>query len=616
MTSPGSAHDAHAAPRTLSIVILGADAVLAAAPASPVQLAHACMQAGYDAVVPASWGDELIASKALRELRDRPHGPAIQCSCPLVARRLLSLGTELRPFLVSLVSPPVATARYLRTVHAPTRLRITYAGRCPGAVDDDIDARVSPEELLAIFADRHIALCDQPTAFDSIIPPDRRRFYSLPGGVPRREPLRAVGARELVEVDGADVSIELAQILLAGTDVLADAAPALGCMCCGAGDGRSAEEARARVAAVEPPLATGPVVDDRVPIDLLLPVAAAARRAPEIAASLPVTPAADLWTAEVYVATSATSPHHERAELGAAPVSLPADAVVPVSRRRSPGQGVRALVGTTPIARDAEGRHLPRAYVARRRSTPRGLRAITGEPAAASRIAKQPAERLVHAPERDEAAPNERVTEFRERQPLVSTVDTAVAESGPRTAWQPAPSAVVAVPEEPRSETSPGAAPQPGEVSEPGAAPSASTPAAASAIAAALAEPPELMAREAVDVAATGAVSTAAIETPAPVAEPETPAESTPVETVSEVAVPAAEAAAEPSVAASAEVPPHELAQPWSQRRDRRPARPAEEAQREARGSSALRYIAIGAGLALLVVVSAALGALLSQFLR
>jgi hypothetical protein len=45
-----------------SLVILGTDAVLAAAPATPVQLAHACLAAGYGAAVPASWGDELQLS--------------------------------------------------------------------------------------------------------------------------------------------------------------------------------------------------------------------------------------------------------------------------------------------------------------------------------------------------------------------------------------------------------------------------------------------------------------------------------------------------------------------------------------------------------------------------
>src|SRR5439155_2178935 len=117
--------------------------------------------------------------------------PAIQCSCPHVAHRLLAVGTDLRPFLVSLVAPPVVLARYLRAVHTPRRMRITYVGRCPGAADESIDARLTPEELLAIFADRQILIADQPDAFDSVIPPDRRRFRSQPGGLPTPDMLWA-----------------------------------------------------------------------------------------------------------------------------------------------------------------------------------------------------------------------------------------------------------------------------------------------------------------------------------------------------------------------------------------------------------------------------------------
>src|SRR5437764_4301221 len=160
--------------RIPSIVILGADAQLAALPATPIQLAHACALVGYQHVIPASWGDELIAAASLRALRDHAPTPAIQCSCPYVAHRLLAVGTDLRPFLVSLVTPPVVLARYLRSAHSQGKLRITYVGRCPGAADEAIDARLTPEELLAIFADRQISLEAQPDVFDSVIPPDRR----------------------------------------------------------------------------------------------------------------------------------------------------------------------------------------------------------------------------------------------------------------------------------------------------------------------------------------------------------------------------------------------------------------------------------------------------------
>jgi pimeloyl-ACP methyl ester carboxylesterase len=108
-----------------SAAILGADALLAAQPATAVQLAHACLRVGYQAVVPASWGDELVAGGCLKQIAsrrsDRDTGPVIFCTCPYVAHRLLAVGPDLAPFLASFVAPPVAVARYLRTLYSHAR---------------------------------------------------------------------------------------------------------------------------------------------------------------------------------------------------------------------------------------------------------------------------------------------------------------------------------------------------------------------------------------------------------------------------------------------------------------------------------------------------------------
>src|SRR3954470_23671018 len=106
VTSPTS--NQTAASQTVPIVVLGTDALLAASPATPVQLAHACLKAGFANVIPASWGDELIAAAVLRRLPHFGSGPVIQCSCPIVANRLLTTGGDLRPVMVSLVPPPIA----------------------------------------------------------------------------------------------------------------------------------------------------------------------------------------------------------------------------------------------------------------------------------------------------------------------------------------------------------------------------------------------------------------------------------------------------------------------------------------------------------------------------
>ena len=105
-------------PQSVPVVILGTDAILAALPATAVQLAHACIEAGFVNVIPASWGDELIAAATLRRLPEFGDGPVIQCSCPIVAHRLLSVSSDLRPVLLPLVPPPVALARYVRALVA------------------------------------------------------------------------------------------------------------------------------------------------------------------------------------------------------------------------------------------------------------------------------------------------------------------------------------------------------------------------------------------------------------------------------------------------------------------------------------------------------------------
>ena len=342
--------------RTPTVIVLGTDALLAALPATPVQLAHACLQAGYQQVVPASWGDELVAQVVLRQLGESRPPAAIQCSCPLVSRRLLASGGDLSPFLVSVVAPPVALARYLRSVYEHAGVRLTYVGRCPGAIHDDIDVRLTPEELLAQLAEQGIEAANQPRVFDSIVPADRRRFYSQPGGLPSTDQLwSAGGERTLAELGSGDVASELVEVLLSGRDVLVDAAPRMGCYCSGASEGADVADVRSRVVALEPPRAASPVVRPPNGITLEAPIGQPRSRAET---ELPLGPSSDVADA------------------------LPLAQPIP-PRRRSPSHGIpRPVLGASPITRDPDGRQLPRTYVARRRSTPRPFRVqidVTGD---------------------------------------------------------------------------------------------------------------------------------------------------------------------------------------------------------------------------------------------
>ena len=256
------------------VAIIGNDAVLDAAPATPVQLAHACLRRGFTVAVPASWGDELVATETMRRLASRERGPAVICVCPYVRSRLLAPGPDLAPFLVSLVAPPVATARYLRAAYGEHGVHITYIGGCPSADDPSIDERLTPDAFLADLADHGIALAEQPLVFDSIVPPDRRRWCSLPGGTPTAEVLWGDSdMRTLVEIDRDDVSTDLAQHIITHEHVLLDLAPGLGCVCSGAIRTSPARTARAAVTAVEPPRAPKPTIDSALTVSLDTPVA-------------------------------------------------------------------------------------------------------------------------------------------------------------------------------------------------------------------------------------------------------------------------------------------------------------------------------------------------------
>lgn len=358
-----SALPTDAALPALTVALLGNDAVLAARPATPVQLAHACLQAGFQMAVPASWGDELVATECERQLATRGRAPAIQCSCPLVAARLLAAGGELTPFLVPLAAPPVAAARYLRRFAAPGGVHITYVGECPGAVDETIDARVAPADFLDALASRGIQVARQPLVFDSVIPPDRRRHASLPGGLPAPERLWQTDRRTVVELDGESYLSELAQHLVAGECVLLDVAPRVGCACSGAVEGTPAAAARRSVTSLEPPRAPHPPVNTSVDL--------------HIARALPVLPMAPQTTAPLPSLLAPDVPaQHRPPQPGTGRPR--AESPIGMARRRTTPPGFfRTHTATVPQTRSGAGRALPRAYLGRRNSPPLGVRAIS-----------------------------------------------------------------------------------------------------------------------------------------------------------------------------------------------------------------------------------------------
>lgn len=282
----------------VSIAILGADLQLAALPATPIQLLHAARVAGFDAALPASLGDELVAEEALRLAQARGRHPVVLCACPRLPADLAG-GEGLGALAIATCPPPVALARALRLgQRGAGAVHVTYIGACPGAVDPAIDLRIPPDAFLRGLASRGIDLLAQPTEFTDRLPPDRRRFRADAGGAPTAEQCEALLRRALVTPaprPAGDPRLALADALLAGGATFVDPAPLFACHCAGAAQALresggaepprvalTAIEGRARLAALEPPRAASPVIAGDPALDLR-PTAALVEERPGLA---------------------------------------------------------------------------------------------------------------------------------------------------------------------------------------------------------------------------------------------------------------------------------------------------------------------------------------------
>lgn len=360
-----------------SVAMLGVDALLAARPATPVQLAHACQTAGYAAVYPATWGDELLATACMRRVSARGDDPAIFCACPHVSDALLEVGSDLARFLVPLVTPPVACARYLRALYGYNRVRITYIGACPGAHDPAIDARITPVQFFGVLSQLGIDLLAQPEVFESVLPPDRRRHRSVPGGPPTSEMLAADGdTRRLEEIIDEDWKTELAQRLLFRDRALFDVAPALGCHCAGARPGVSPAAARPSVVALEPPRASSDVIDPNVAVDVDRTLPVLPTRVRDVAPAVVVTTSppdeAPADTASISAEPPPRPPPPQPPPPPPPAASVTTDPIAVAEeearRRKAAAPVVARAAQTVPLARTEGGQVLPRAYAARRRT--------------------------------------------------------------------------------------------------------------------------------------------------------------------------------------------------------------------------------------------------------
>ena len=253
-------------------MILGNDTVVAARPSSPAQLANACRAAGFDIVVPPSWGDELCAGAYLEQLGQCGAHVVVACNCARVRRVIAEDRVAVDATEVAITAPAVAAARYVRLTYGDSVL-VTYVGDCPSADDPAIHARFSPSGFFASLERDGITVANQPDTMSEGEAERWRRYKSLPGGLPARRWLaRPPVDRVLREVDRHDgVSDGLGSP--SRSKVLLDFSAMASCACGGSrGVVEECESARSMIPIVDAPanldLAPPPLPESRaVPID-------------------------------------------------------------------------------------------------------------------------------------------------------------------------------------------------------------------------------------------------------------------------------------------------------------------------------------------------------------
>src|SRR6185295_11130401 len=101
---------------------------------------------------------------------------------PVVVEAIRARYPELLPYLAPVATPPVAEARYLRSLYG-NQVKVVYAGVAPSPGAPEVDAWVTFEDLQELLRVRGVTAAAQPTVF-ARLPQERRRHVSAAGGMP------------------------------------------------------------------------------------------------------------------------------------------------------------------------------------------------------------------------------------------------------------------------------------------------------------------------------------------------------------------------------------------------------------------------------------------------
>ena len=176
-------------PRTLELALSGRAALILSVecavyfyPSTPEQVVNACYAAGFRMVHRGVLGDELVAREYLSLWADEGWGTLIRSTCPVIVETVRAQYPELIPYLAPVATPIAAEARYLKQMYGP-ETPVVYAGVCITEGGNDVDAAITFAELAGVLKRRGIEVEKQPAYF-SRLPEERRRHWSMAGGLP------------------------------------------------------------------------------------------------------------------------------------------------------------------------------------------------------------------------------------------------------------------------------------------------------------------------------------------------------------------------------------------------------------------------------------------------
>jgi diguanylate cyclase (GGDEF)-like protein len=164
------------------VLILGTESAAHFYPVAPEQVVNACYAAGFRVVSRGVIGDELVAQEYLKYWRTEPQGTLIRSTDPVVVDAVRTGYPELIPYLAPIATPPVAEARYVRSLYG-NDVKVVYAGLAASRGAPEIDAWVTFADLGELFRLRGVTAAAQPTVFTRL-PQERRRHISAAGGLP------------------------------------------------------------------------------------------------------------------------------------------------------------------------------------------------------------------------------------------------------------------------------------------------------------------------------------------------------------------------------------------------------------------------------------------------